>query len=166
MGRRPRIDGLKLSDELLYIRILPFAGSGNLAYLLYRHLADHEINVPFLSMSLQLKKMGTSCCVSVRDQDRVKNLIASDPLLGERVTFVPSVGMVSLFPHQKSMTILGCSLQAFGKAGLPLYGMGSSLSSLTFITEFARLGEAAAVLEETLQGPFIAASSDAGPQDP
>ena len=60
------------------------------------------------------------------------------------------------------MTILGCSLQAFGKAHLPLYGMGSSLSSLTFITEFARLEEAAEVLQQTLGGPLNATPPDAG----
>ena len=119
-----------------------------------RHLADRRINVPFLSLSLHGKEIGTSCCVSVEDQDRVRALIASDPILRERVAFVPSVGMVRLFPHQQSMTLLGCSLQAFAMARLPLYGMGSSLSSLSFITEFARLAEAAAILEKTLGGPF------------
>lgn len=154
MGRTARIDGLRLSHELLFIRILPVPGAGNPCSLLYRHLADNRVNVPFLSVSGLGKDMGTCCCVSATDQGRVRALIGAAPVLRECVTFVSSVGMISLFPHQNSMTILGCSLQAFGEAGLPLYGMGSSLSSVTFVTDYARIREAATLLDKRLGGPF------------
>jgi hypothetical protein len=63
------------------------------------------------------------------------------------------VGLISLFPHQFNLKILGLSLFALGVAGLPFYGMASSLSALTLITDYGRLDNAVAALQEHLAAP-------------
>ena len=162
MAHHIRIDGLKLSDELLQIRLRYSSRSAHSPSLLYRRLAEHAINVTFLSLACHARDIVSSCCVSIKAQDEVRDLIASDPNLEGHIQFFPSVGMVSLFPHQNSMAVLGRALKAFGKAHLPLYGMGSSLSSLTFITDYARLGDAAEEIEKALESPSNAPFSHNG----
>jgi hypothetical protein len=152
MGHTIQIDGLKLSDELLQIGVRYSSESDYSRFLLYRRLAEHAINVAFLSSACHARDMASSCCVSIKVQDEVRDLIASDPDLEGRILLFPSVGMVSLFPHQNNMAVLGRALQAFGTVRLPLYGMGSSLSALTFITDYARLGEAAEAIKKALKG--------------
>ncbi|MBW1943549.1 MAG: hypothetical protein JRJ51_12045 [Deltaproteobacteria bacterium] len=163
MAHHIRIDGLKLSDELLQIRIRYSPRSAHSPFLLYRRLAEHAINVTFLSAACRASDMASSCCVSIKAQHEVRDLIASDPDLEGHIQFFPSVGMVSLFPHQNSMAVLGRALQAFGKAHLPLYGVGSSLSALSFITDYTRLGDAAEEIEKALKSPSNVPPSHAGP---
>ncbi|MFC1580211.1 hypothetical protein ACFL4N_04800 [Thermodesulfobacteriota bacterium] len=154
-----RIDGLKLSDELLHLGIRHSSSSAHSPFLLYRRLAEHAINVTFLSSASYAHDIASSCCVSIKAHQEVRELIASDPNLEPHVQFFPSVGMVSLFPHQNSMAVLGRALQAFGRARLPVYGMGSSLSSLSFITDYVRLGEAAEAIKTALKSPSNAPAS-------
>jgi hypothetical protein len=152
MGHTVSIDGLRLSDELIQVGIRYSPMSDRSRCLLYKRLAEHAINATFLSLTCHTNGMASSCCVSGKLQDEVRDLIASDPDLEGHIRILVSVGMVSLFPHQNSMKVLGRALQAFGRARLPLYGMGSSLSSLGFITDYARLGEAAEAIEKALKG--------------
>lgn len=58
-----------------------------------------------------------------------------------------SVGTLTLFPHQSSLNKLGLVLTMFGKHGLPVYGMNSSISALAINTDYHRLDEAAELLK-------------------
>jgi hypothetical protein len=109
--------------------------------------------MPFLSNTYLRQRIQLSCCVAVEDRHRVRNLIDSELELGGDVKFIPSVGLLSVFPHQSSLKILGLSLYAIGKARLPLYGIASSLSALTFITDYIHLDKAAETLEQYLELP-------------
>jgi len=94
-----------------------------------------------------------SCCVSAEDKIQVKHLIDSEADLRENTELGSAVGLISLFPHQSNLKLLGLSLYAFGKARLPIYGLASSLSALTFVTDYAHLDKAAALLEEYFELP-------------
>ncbi len=154
-----RIEGIKLSDELFQVNFRNNSDSKKTLSQLCQILASNQINMPFLSSTCLGDRTQMSCCVAAEDKARVRNLIDSELGLREHVKFISSVGLLSLFPHKFSLKILGLSLCAFDKARLPLYGLASSLSALTFITDYAHLDEAAAALEEYLelppnQGPF------------
>jgi hypothetical protein len=58
------------------------------------------------------------------------------------------VGALSIFPHQSNLKLLGLSFYLFGEANLPLYGMSSSISTLTFLTDYTKLDSAVAKLLE------------------
>lgn len=87
-----------------------------------------------------------SCCVASEDVDRIKTIISGNPVLKESLEFIPGLGALSLFPHHSNLKLLGLSLYLLGKQRIPLYGMASSISSLTFITDYLRLDEAVATL--------------------
>jgi hypothetical protein len=58
-----------------------------------------------------------------------------------------------VFPHHSNLKLLGLALYLFGKARLPVYGMASSISSLTFITDYLQLDNAVATLLEYVDLP-------------
>jgi hypothetical protein len=145
--------GVKLSGELLQVNMSGFSSASDAKLELSRLLSANRVNMPFLSgVCLEDRSQATGC-VSVEDEGRARELIRANPKLRDRAEFFPSVGLISLFPHQSSLKTLGLALFALGAAGLPLYGMGSSLSALTLITPYAHLGDAIAALGEHLDVP-------------
>ena len=147
------IAGVKLSGELLQFNISGFSNALDAKLELSTLLAANQMNMPFLSgVSLQERSHATGC-VTVENEARARALIHGHSKLKLGVEFFPSVGLITLFPHQSSLKILGLSLFALGAAHLPLYGMGSSLSALTLITDYAHLEGALSALEEHLAVP-------------
>ena len=109
--------------------------------------------MPFLSITSLGGRIHMFCCVTVEDKMQVKSLINSLPDMRKNIEFGSSVGLISLFPHQYSFKLLGRSLYVFGKAPFPIYGLASSLSALTFVTDYAYLDKAASTLEEYFELP-------------
>jgi len=148
-----KIEGIKLSNELVQVNSRNLSNSKNTISHLCRILALNQINMPFLSTTCLDGRMYMSCCVSAEDKIQVKHLIDSEADLRENTELGSAVGLISLFPHQSNLKLLGLSLYAFGKARLPIYGLASSLSALTFVTDYAHLDKAAALLEEYFELP-------------
>ena len=149
-----KIEGIKLSNELLQVIYQDNSNSKNTFSRLFRILAEKQINLSFISSTYLSAKIHESCCVEIEDEDKVRSLIDSEPALASDVKFIPSVGMLSVFPHQSSPKILGLSLYALGKAQIPVYGLASSISALTFVTDYGRLDAAASVLQDYLELPL------------
>ena len=153
MAEKIKVEGIKLSNELVNVKLIDLPDSEQSVSKLCRILAANEINIQFMSMRRMGEGKYLSFCVAAEDGPRVEALIDSDTAFAKKREFRPAVGLLSLFPHQSSLNILSLSLKAFSRAKLPLHGLGSSLSALTFITDFARLDEAVATLQEHLVFP-------------
>lgn len=147
------IGGMKLSAELALITLQREPDLESQDYRVWEKLTASGINIFFLSRMCTADLHETSFCVTVENGYPTREFLQSENHLHGRISFVPSVGALSLFPHQFSFEILGRALHAFGKAGIPLYGLASSISSLTFITDYDLLDQGAAVLEEFLALP-------------
>lgn len=149
MGKT-KIGGIKLSSELALVTLRHPPGAETRRWRLWEKLAADRVNVFFLS-SLRTERLDkTSFAVAAGEWARTRELIQSENQVSERIDFLPSVGALSLFPHRFSFEILGASLYAFSAAKLPLYGLASSVSSLTFLTDFNLLDEATAAMERYL----------------
>jgi hypothetical protein len=61
-----------------------------------------------------------------------------------------SVGLLTFFPHERCLEALTRSLEVFAEFHLPVFGVASTLSALTFVTAFKDLGRAS----ERLRGVF------------
>jgi hypothetical protein len=148
-----RIGGIRVSDPLLLIEIHNPPGGGDPGHALIGRLAEERINIHFLSAGETDGLHELSCCVQAGAEGQVKALAESEPSLKGRVKLVPSVGLLSLFPHQYRLKILGLSLSALGRDSIPLFGMNTSISSLTFVTDFGCLDRAVDLLENVLEFP-------------
>ena len=143
------ICNLKLSDELFHLKLLSDFNDNELFF--YKDLAAGKINIEFLTRTCVAGKIRTSICIQSKFYNQVKTLLNSHVPLKHHAEVIPSMGLISLYPHRFSLEILGQSLKAFSSTGLPIYGFASSISSITFITDYDRLREA----EKALKGyPF------------
>jgi hypothetical protein len=153
LNKKIRINGIKLSHELVQVNLLDRSLPQDFRTLFFRLLAQHQINIPFILITGMGEKIQGSCCVAAEDVDHVKKLVAMEPELKENVKFISSVGALSVFPHQSKLRLLGLCLYILGKVRLPLYGMASSISSLTFITDYLQLDSAVSALLKYLDLP-------------
>ena len=141
-----RISDVRLSRELFQLRLMEASDGGDTVLPFLKGITAERINIEFLSRVVINRETRTSCCIESESYDRVKGLLDSEPFLKDHAEFTSSVGLVSLFPHQFSLEILGRSLSAFVKMRFPIYGVASSISSLTFVTDYNRLKEVAEIL--------------------
>jgi len=153
IDKRIRINGIKLSTELVQINILNRLLPQDSRALFFRLLTQHQINIPFILTSGMGEKITGSCCVAAEDIHRIKKVVAGEPKLKENLEFIPGVGTLSIFPHQSKLKLLGLSFYLLSKQNLPLYGMASSISSLTFITDYSQLDKAVSILLEYMDLP-------------
>jgi hypothetical protein len=131
------IGGLKLSSELVQIRLLPDSGFSVTEML--RLLADHRINVTMVSLDATDGELTGIGCIFA--EDRVPAESALQPLAAA-IDMLSPVGALTIFPHQARLLLIGKILSALGEDGLPVYGMASSHSALTLTTDYRRLDDA------------------------
>jgi len=148
-----KIGGIKLSGEFVQLNLM---NQGNASFPIsyfFQVLTKNQINMVFVSASLVEGRLRSSCCIVPENLKRLTALIQSENQLNGQVEFIHSVGMVSLFPHQHRLKVLGIALQALGNARIPIYGMSSSISTLTFVTDYSKLNTAAVSLSEYMDLP-------------
>jgi len=151
--KKIRINGIKLSAELVQVNLLNRFFPQDFRALFFQLLAQHQINIPFILTSGMREKIIGSCCVTAEDIRRIKIVVEGEPKLKENLEFIPGVGSLSIFPHHSNLKLLGLSFYLFGRKHLPIYGMASSISSLTFITDYSQLDNAVSILLEYMDLP-------------
>ena len=153
LNKKIRINGIKLSAELVQVNLLDRFPPQDYRALFFRLLAQNQINIPFILVTCMGEKIQGSCCVAAEDANRVEKLVAMEPELKENIEFIPAVGALSMFPHHSKLKLLGLFFYLFGEARLSLYGMASSISSLIFITDYPQLDNAVSTLLEYVDLP-------------
>ncbi len=157
MGSKIRVDGIKLSQELIHVNILQ-GPEQNVQTRLLASMAEHRINCPIIFYSAMDVQCQGAVCVAAEDIHQLNQVLETDPELKENVQYISPVGAISMFPHKFSLQFLGCLMYIFGKTGLPIYGMTASLSALTLTTDYPLLDTAIATLE-----PYISLPSNHAP---
>jgi len=153
-NKKLRVNGIKLSTEqLVQINLLNASSPENSRPLLFRRLSQNKINVPFILFTGMEEEIQVSCCVEADDINRIKNVVAGEPNLKENVEFISSVGALSMFPHRSNLKLMGLVFYLLDRAHLPMYGMATSISSLTVITDYSLLDEAVSTFLEYVDLP-------------
>jgi len=153
MADKIRVDGIKLSLELIQINILAHQDNQRSNKDVLRYLAENRINCPLIFYSAGAHRIQGAYCVLAEEADRLNRVLDVDPDLKKIVEILSPVGALSLFPHKFSLTLLGCLMNVFGKAGLPIYGMAASLSALTLTTDYEVLDHAIELLRPHISLP-------------
>lgn len=103
--------------------------------------------MPFLSTENRSDGIQAAGCVDAAHLALVKRLIDAEPALSPHVKYTPGVGLLTLFPHQSSLKMFGLSLRTLARANLRVFALASSIGALTYVLEYSRMDEAAAVLQ-------------------
>lgn len=142
------IGGIKQSPELVQINLS--AGEGPSITAVFERLARRRINLAFVTLAVVSGGVVGACGVSAESWP------AAEPLLqgiAPVVRLLSPVGTLTVFPHRSRADLLGGVLTAFSQAGLPVYSIASSLSSLSFATDYRRMAEAVSVIRAFAQLP-------------
>lgn len=134
-----RIGGIKISERLALVNLPQLSDLFPYLSHLCRVMSRNRVNLPFITSACTHHGAKIFCCVAATDKDRVRNLLESDHILGGLFDLTPNTGLLSLFPTRSGLDVLGGALSTFARAGIPLYGAASSLSSLVFVTDFNQL---------------------------
>jgi hypothetical protein len=146
--RKYSVGGLKLSEPLVQIRFSP-QGENRLEVMI-RRLADREVNL--IGLALDVVEGRLSGVGWIRCEDQETALEALKPL-EDSFEIRPGVGLLTLFPIQARSDVIRDVLYAWGEAGLPLFQVSSSPTSLTLATDYARLDEAVSVVLNVVSLP-------------
>jgi hypothetical protein len=147
------ISGIKISQELIQFNWLKDAENIVPGLPFFHRMAENRINIVFLGIGGDKKKTFSFCCVETEYLDQVQKQMKLHPEIIKNVDIINSVGTLTLFPHQSNFKLLGLVLTELGRNGLPIYGIGTSISALTFSTKYSLLNEAIDKLGQVLNLP-------------
>lgn len=141
-----QIQGLKISRELCLIRLQHSNPDSNRLPAFCGIMAGSQINLPFISTTHQASSIQAACCVDAEHQTMIKQLVDADPMMRGHVSYIPHVGLLTLFPHQSSLKLFVRSLRALSMENVRVLEMASSIGALTYVLDYAQLDAAAELL--------------------
>jgi aspartokinase len=142
------MQGVKRCGELVLVNLVHASSPEEFLPSFLQVLTQSRINMILSVGNAMEKGMQFTCCVNSSDGSRVRELTDDVTGLSGYAEFHHSVDLISIFPHQFNLKVVGLGLMAFARAQIPLYGICSSLSALTFITDHTHCDKALAILEE------------------
>jgi aspartokinase len=153
MDKMP-INGVKMSEPLVLMRVRPRQGAWDVMPALCRMLTDLAVNIAFMTSTGLENQHSAVCCIDPSDRPRVAAGLSQDADLCASVHIEPgAVGLLSIYPHQASLAVLGAAIQALNESGTGVHAMASSISALTFVIDCVHLDRAAAILTDTMKLP-------------
>jgi len=151
-----KIGGLKQSLELCQFSLKGPDSSGTIASKISRLLASHQINIEFLTYyPNKTAHHRLTFCISQDLYSRVLQILKKDDSLPKawHINCREHVGMVTLFPHHSTLTIVGILMTSWKEQSIPLYGIATSLSAISFVTDFQTLDKATDIIQNFFQLP-------------
>jgi hypothetical protein len=147
MVEKVHLEGMSTKGALVRVNIVNGAATDDILKGFVRTLAQKRINMRLFIGAEGGGGVQATCCVADTDTIQLKTLTDSTPDCEGYAQLQGPAALVSIFPHRFSLKAVGLALAAFSEAGLPLYGLCSSLSALTFITDHARLHDVFTALQ-------------------
>ncbi len=148
------INGVKMSEPLVLMRVRPRQGAWDVMPALCRMLTDLAVNIAFMTSAGLDDQHLAVCCIDPSDQPRVATGLSQNADLCASVRIEPgAVGLLSIYPHQASLAVLGTAIQAINENGTGVHAMASSISAITFVIDCVHLDQAAAILTDTMKLP-------------
>jgi len=147
-----RIGGIKLSGELVQIDFREPGTQGGILTRVLQQISSAKINLPHLHQGLVRDEMQTTFCVDIQDYHRLQSIL--DAELGEFwFRILPSVGTVSLFPHDSSLGFVATVYAIFADEEIAVHGMSSSVSAFVLHTDYSEIDRAVTALLKIYELP-------------
>lgn len=148
---KTKLKRLKLSDPMVGISIRQAPPDLNVKEALCRIFAKQGINLTFISSQHADGKDEIFCCLIAEEGNKAKQLLDKTiPYFYPLYRIIPSVTLLSVFPHQSDIYLVCLLLQIFWKAQIPVYAVASSIAALTLVVDTDRINHTVATLEKNL----------------
>ena len=153
---RLKIGGLKLSVALCQFELRGPGPPQKTASTLSKALAAEKINIEFLTYNLS--KDGAyhiSICVNQDKYYSTSKIVQEKGYLpvNWEVISREKIGMVTIFPYHSALAVLGVIMATWGENSIPVYGVATSLSAISFLTDFQAIDKAVEVIQSSFQLP-------------
>jgi aspartokinase len=148
-----KIGGLKQSLELCQFDLRGPDSSEKTVLGISKLLASQKININFLTYYPNTNSCHhlTFCISQDRFSDTSEILKKEGSLpMGWEMSCRGHVGIISIFPHHSALKILGIIMVSWGRQSIPIHGIATSLSAISFTTDYHVIDKAV----EVLQGLF------------
>lgn len=148
-----RIGGIKFSEELIQITVACPSPDNSALCQLLQLIAEKNINISFLCHSVLTGTPGCNFCVGSTELARIRNILSCSSMPEKDRGIIESVGTITIFPHRNDIRLVGRVIQLFGRNGFPLYSFCTSISAITFNTDYLLLDTIATELQTLLLLP-------------
>lgn len=148
-----RVGGIKVSHPLAQLDIAQGEEPGGGLATLLDGLCAERINLTFFTRLAPGAPTVASLCVAEIDRARAEEVARSVSGLPLRLTVVVPVVAVSIFPHRADLALLAGILHALHQRDLPILGLATSLSALTFTLGSSHLAQALTGLDSLVELP-------------
>jgi len=157
------LGGIKFSEELVHVSHCVLSPSDRSFVDLIERIAEKRINMPFICAGA----MRSTFCVAAADFVFLEKLLDShtqpskqtclkppaDPAVCDQLQITHRVGTLTLFPHRRSLVMLGQVVEILGQAGIVIHSICTSISAVALNLDFHLLDLAVEVLEKIVELP-------------
>jgi aspartokinase len=151
-----KLGGMKQSLELCQFDLKGPDLPERIVPRISRVLASHKINIAFITYNqLRNEFHQLTICPHQYDSSRTSGILVTTGTLpaGWAIRSREHVGIITVYPHRSPIKILGCVMVSWAAQSIPIYGIATSLSAISFITDYGTIDKAIEVLRETFQLP-------------
>jgi aspartokinase len=153
-----KIGGLKQSLELskFDLRGPPPDSSEEIASIVSKLLVSQKINMEFLTYYPNKNSYHQfTFCISQDKFSTALEILKKEGSLpmGWEINNRGHVGIITIFPHQSAIKILGAIIVSWAVQSIPIYGIATSLSAISFVTDYQLIDKAIEVIQDLFQLP-------------
>jgi aspartokinase len=151
-----KVGGLKQSLEFCQFDLRGPDSSEKTVSKISKLLASQKCNIEFLTYNLKSNRSHQlTFCVSQDKSSRTSEILRKDGLLpaGWHMTCREHVGILTVFPHHSATQILAIIMVSWGGQSIPVFGIATSLSAISFVTDYHIIDKAVEAIQDSLQLP-------------
>jgi hypothetical protein len=152
-SEKTRIGGIKFSEELIHVAVSCSASQKQELALLLNHIAKESITLPFYTSSVADALLTANFCAHSSELKTLEKIVYKGALSSAEIQITPSVGLLTLFPHRNSLSLLGKIVQLIADFQFPLYSFSTSISAFAINTAYEKLDELSEKLQTLVELP-------------
>lgn len=151
-----KLGGMKQSLELCQFDLIGSELPERIVPGISRLLASQKINIALITYNqLSNESHQLTICPHQYDSSRTSGILTATGTLpvGWAMHTREHVGIITVYPHRSPIKILGGVMMSWASESIPIYGIATSLSAISFITDYGMIDKGIAVLRKTFQLP-------------
>lgn len=154
MAARPQANRLKLSPPMAGIMFRQVPSARCLKESVCQMFAKNGLNMTFLATVASTGMEDLFCCLDEADGTRAAQLLDhAEPPPFPPYRVLPSVSLLSVFPHQSDIHLVGRLLHQLWTARLRVHAVASSIAAVTVVVDTDQRRLAMSTVAASLGGP-------------
>ena len=151
-----KVGGLKQSLELCQFDLRAPDSSEEIASRVSKLLIYQKINMEFITYYPNRNSYHKlTFCISQDKFSTTSEILKKEGSLpmGWEISSRGHVGIITIFPHQSAVKILGVIMVSWAAQSIPIYGIATSLSAISFVTDYHLIEKTIENIQDLFQLP-------------